>query len=58
MTLLDVFNTYTSLYSIASSLKRHGKDVLDLWQKTLLKRMAREKLLGKNMKAFVKPNQL
>lgn len=58
MTLLDVFNTYTSLHSIASSLKRHGKDVLDLWQKTLLKRMAREKLLGKNMKAFVKPNQL
>ena len=58
LSLLDVFNSYTTLYTIASNLKRHGKDVLDLWQKTLLKRMARENLLGKNMKSFVKPNQL
>jgi hypothetical protein len=58
-TLLDLFERYSSLQSIASRLyKNYGKEVLDIWQKMLVKRLAREKLLGKNMRKFVKPNEL
>ena len=53
-TMDDVFELYPSLYSIGESLKMHGKDVLNIWLKLLMKRLAREKLLGKNMKRFPK----
>jgi len=59
ISLLDLFNMYTSLYTIAKQMNNYyGQDVLDIWQKSLIKRMAREKLLGKNMRKFVKPNDL
>ena len=57
--LIDIFEMYTSLYFIASTLyKNYGQDILDIWQKMLLKRMIREKLLGKNMRNFVKGEDL
>jgi hypothetical protein len=56
-TLYDVFQIYTSLNSIASSLKNNPV-AFDLWQKALIKRMAREKILGKNMRTFVKKDQV
>lgn len=46
-----VFDYYPSLRGIADNLKnQHGEDVFRIWYKLLLKRMWREKLLGKNMK--------
>ena len=58
-TLYDVFEKYTGLHSNANNLyQRYGQDILDIWQKMLLKRMAREKLLGKNMRNFVKGPKL
>lgn len=58
-TLRDVFIEYASLWSIAQGLyKEHGKEVFNIWQKALIKRMDREKLLGKNMRNFVKPEEI
>jgi hypothetical protein len=57
-TLYDIFEKYPSLNSIASHLYQYGQDILNIWQKMLLKRMAREKLLGKNMRNFVKGSEL
>jgi hypothetical protein len=53
MTLTDMFFEYTSLKEIYSQVLKQGKDVAIIWQKLLISRMAREKLLGKNMKNFV-----
>lgn len=53
-TTTDVFLKYTTLTHIVSGLYRtYGKEVSDIWQKMLLKRLSREKLLGKNMRSFV-----
>lgn len=53
--LKDVYFHYNSLRYMGGSIyKNHGKEIGDLWQKALVKRMAREKLLGKNMKKFAK----
>lgn len=58
-TLIDLFERYGSLQSISSKLyKNYGKEVLNIWQKMLVKRLAREKLLGKSMRKFIKPNEL
>lgn len=51
---MDVFIEYTSLGLIATKLyKEYGAEVLNIWQKFLIKRMSREGLLGKNMNHFV-----
>ena len=51
LTINDVFNYYPSLRGIADNLKnQYGEDVFRIWYKLLLKRMWREKLLGKSMK--------
>ena len=55
----DLFSLYPSLFQIATELLRaYNKDVLDVWQKSLLKRLAREKLLGKGMKNFITPQAI
>ena len=56
-TLLDVFQVYTPLHTIADSLKYKPKS-FHIWQKALIKRLARENLLGKNMKNFVKKEEI
>lgn len=59
ITLKDLFTLNNSLWAIGNSLlNKHGKDVVNIWQKALVKRMARENLLGKNMKKFVEPKDL
>lgn len=59
MNLKDVFHLYTSLnYMAKQILGNYGKDVFNVWQKLLMKRMAREKLLGKNMRSFMKPEEI
>ena len=52
MSLLDLFYRYTALKSIAKSLYKINPDVYKLWVKDLVKRMNREGILGKNMRAF------
>jgi len=53
--LKDVFFEYNSLRYMGGQIYLHyGKEVGDIWQKLIVKRMAREKLLGKNMKGFAK----
>jgi hypothetical protein len=55
MTLADVFMEYNSLRFMGGSIyQKYGKKIGDVWQKAVAKRMAREKLLGKNMKKFAK----
>lgn len=55
MTLDDLFDMYTPLRTIFGKVyNKYGKDVTDIWQKTLIKRLDREGLLGKNMRKFVK----
>lgn len=58
LTLVDLFTMYQSLIGVASGVVRYGEDVLNIWQKALVKRMAREKILGKNMRKFVTPQEL
>jgi hypothetical protein len=54
LTFTDIFFYYPSLRNIAQDVwYNYGKEVLDIWQKNLLKRMSRENLIGKNMKGFV-----
>lgn len=53
-TLEDLFYMYVPLTTIYNRVKQYGKDVTDLWQKTLIKRLNREGMLGKNMRSFVK----
>lgn len=46
-----VFDYYPSLRGVADHLRgSYGQDVFKIWYKLILKRMHREKLLGKNMK--------
>ena len=53
--LKDIYFMYSSLRTIGLLLyDNYGKDVGDIWQKMLVKRLHREKLLGKNMKSFAK----
>jgi hypothetical protein len=55
MTLADVFFKYNSLRYMGGQIyQNYGKEVGDIWQKLIVKRMVREKLLGKNMKKFAK----
>jgi len=55
LTLADLFFKYVSLKTIGGQIyQRYGGEVGDIWQKMLIKRLAREKLLGKNMKKFAK----
>jgi len=45
---------YNALYYIAKELySDYGVEVLEIWEKYLLKRMARENLLGKSMNHFI-----
>lgn len=54
-TLNDIFVRYTALAHIyLTILSKYGKDVVDIWQRNLVKRMHREGLLGKNMRRFVR----
>ena len=58
-TLRDIFEKYTALNATAVNLyRKYGQDISDIWQKLLLTRMAREKLLGKNMRKFVQGSDL
>ena len=55
LTLADIFFKYVALRTVGEKIYRvNGKDVGDIWQKMLVKRMSRENLLGKNMKKFAK----
>jgi hypothetical protein len=55
MTLADVFMEYNALRFMGGNIyQKYGKEIGDIWQKAVIKRMAREKLLGKNMKKFAK----
>jgi len=58
MTLLYMFRLYTPMMANARGINKYGKDVLDIWQKKVIMRMNREKLLGKNMRNFIKPAEL
>ncbi len=52
-TLNDLFEYLPSFHTIAITLyRKYGEDVLKIWIKYLLKRLARENLLGKNMSKF------
>jgi len=54
-TLKDVYFFYNSLRYMGGQIyANYGKQIGDIWQKLLVKRMVREKLLGKNMKGFAK----
>jgi len=51
LTLDDVFTKYSSIGSvIMDNLEKLGPDVVNIYKKLLVKRMVREKLLGKNMR--------
>ena len=53
--LKDVFFEYNSLRYMGGQIyQNYGKKVGDIWQKMIVKRLAREKLLGKNMRKFAK----
>jgi len=55
----DIFFLYPSLRTSAQEVhEKFGKEVLEIWEKNLLKRMNREGLLGKNMKGFIDLNIL
>lgn len=51
LSLEELLEHDVSLSSIAIDIdKKHGKDVLNIWLRFLVKRMSREGLLGKNMR--------
>lgn len=54
LTLNQLFTIYPSLSFIYDDVKEYGKEITDIWIKTLIKRMDREKLLGKNMRLPIK----
>lgn len=54
LTLADLFFKYTALSSIAKEVYSYGKEIGDIWQKMLVKRLSRENLLGKNMRTFAR----
>ena len=43
---------YTPLWTITNDIRKHPPKVFDVWMRLLVKRMHREKLLGKNMRKF------
>jgi len=49
LTLFQLFKLYPSLMSLYDEIKEYGLEVKNIWLQTLLKRMHRENLLGKNM---------
>lgn len=53
-TIADMMDLYPPIYGTWEATKQYGKEVNDIWKKLLLKRMTREKLLGKNMRTFPK----
>jgi len=50
LTFEQVGELYTSLWAVITKLEKYGRDVVAIYKKTILKRMFREKLLGKNMR--------
>ena len=50
LTFKQVGELYTSLWSVIKRLEYYGSDVAAIYKKLVLKRMHREKLLGKNMR--------
>ena len=49
-----MFFKYPALRGIYIDIyKKYGKQIVDLWQKNIIKRMHRENLLGKNMSQYV-----
>ena len=50
LTFEQVGELYTSLWSVIKKLGYYGKDIAAIYKKMVLKRMDREKLLGKNMR--------
>lgn len=54
LTLADMMDLYPPIYGTWEATKQYGKEVNNIWKKMLLKRMAREKILGKNMRTFPK----
>ena len=54
MTLGDMMDLYSPIYGTWQATTQYGKEVVGIWKKLLLKRMAREKILGKNMRTFPK----
>ena len=53
LTFDGMFQLYTALGGVDASIQwNNGLDMADEWKKTIIKRMAREKLLGKNMRKF------
>jgi hypothetical protein len=53
----NIFFNYPALMATAKRVyKEYGQEVLNIWQRNLIKRMNREKLLGKNMKGFLDIN--
>ena len=54
MTLGDVMDLYPPIDGTWRATTQYGKEVVGIWKKLLLKRMAREKILGKNMRTFPK----
>jgi hypothetical protein len=54
LTIADMMDLYPPIYGTWEATKQYGKEVNNIWKKLLLKRMAREKILGKNMRAFPK----
>ena len=59
LTFEDLFFEYPSLRRIAQDIySKYKKEVLEIWEKYLMKRLARENLLGKNMKHFVNIHKL
>ena len=50
LTFKQVGELYTSLWSVIKRLEYYGSDVAAIYKKMVLKRMHREKLLGKNMR--------
>lgn len=57
-TTVAFFSCYHITRITASIYELHGKEIADIWQKNLMKRMARENLLGKNMKSFADYDKL
>ena len=53
LTFKQVGELYTSLWSVIKKLEYYGSDVAAIYKKMVLKRMHREKLLGKNMRKGV-----
>ena len=50
LTFEQVGELYPSLWSVIKNLEQYGKDVVEIYKKSVLKRMARENMIGKNMR--------